>query len=150
MLLVKNRKARHDYEIKKTLSAGVVLTGAEVKSLRNKSASLSGSYVKIINNEAWLINAQINPYQYADQQDYDPKRSRKLLLTKKQIFKLKEYVKSKNLSLIPLSFEMINNRIKLKIGVSKEQKEYEKRSKLKKKDLKRRMAKEFKRQKLKL
>ena len=150
MLLVKNRKARHDYEIKKTLSAGVVLTGAEVKSLRNKSASLSGSYVKIINNEAWLINAQINPYQYADQQDYDPKRSRKLLLTKKQIFKLKEYVKSKNLSLIPLSFEMINNRIKLKIGVGKGQKEYEKRSKLKKKDLKRRMAKEFKRQKLKL
>jgi SsrA-binding protein len=150
MLLVKNKKAKYDFDIKKTLSAGIVLNGAEVKSLRNKSASLNGSYVKIINNEAWLINAQINPYQYADQQDYDPKRSRKLLLTKKQIFKLKEDVRSKNLSLVPLSLEMINNRIKLKIGVGKGQREFEKRSKLKREDLKRRMAREFKRQKLNL
>lgn len=150
MLLVKNKRAKFDYDIQKTWHAGIVLTGPEVKSLRNKQASLQGSYVKIINGEAWLINAQINPYPYADQTDYDPKRTRKLLLTKKEIFKLQEYAQAKNYNIIPLAFELINNRIKVKIGIGKGKKEYEKREKIKKRELKRKMAREFKQDRFKI
>lgn len=150
MLLVKNRRAKYDYDIQKKWLAGIVLTGAEVKSLRQKQASLEGSYVKIIGQEAWLINARINPYQAANQQDHDPKRTRKLLLTKKQIFKLNDYAQAKNFAIIPLSFELVSNKVKVKIGIGKGQKEYQKRAKIKDRDLKRRMAQEFKQKKLKL
>jgi SsrA-binding protein len=148
MILIKNRKARYNYAINKTMRAGIVLTGSEVKSLRQKSASLQGSYIKIINEEAWLINAQINPYKYAAMEDYDPKRTRKLLLTKKQIYKLIEYTEYKNYSLIALAFELIDNKIKLKIGIGKGKKEYQKKKKIKERDLKREMAKRFKQRNL--
>ena len=72
MILIKNKRARFDYEIEKKYSAGIVLSGPEVKSLRNKQANLRGSYVKIIGGEAFLINAQIQPYSYADNTKYDP------------------------------------------------------------------------------
>ncbi|MBD3250653.1 MAG: SsrA-binding protein SmpB [Candidatus Pacebacteria bacterium] len=150
MLLIKNKRANYDYQIKDKYSAGVVLTGPEVKSLRQKSGSLTGSYVKIIGNEAWLVNAQINPYPYAQQEKYDPKRTRKLLLTKKQIFKLKDLAKQKNYSLIPLALELINNKIKLQLGVGPGKKQFEKRGQLKEKDLKRQLAREFKRSQLKI
>jgi SsrA-binding protein len=150
MILVKNRRAKFDYSIQKTWHAGIVLTGPEVKSLRNKQASLAGSYVKIINNEAWLINAQINAYPYASQDDYDPKKTRKLLLTKKEIYKLQDYTQAKNYTIIPLAFELINNKIKLKIGIGKGKKEYEKREKIKQRELKRRMSQKFKQKNIKL
>ncbi len=150
MLLIKNRRAKYDYNIQKKWVAGIVLTGAEVKSLRGKQASLEGSYVKIIGQEAWLVNARINPYQAANQQGYDPKRTRKLLLIKKQIFQLRDYAQVKSFAIIPLSFELIDNKVKVKIGIGKGQKEYEKRSKIKDRDLKRRMAQEFKQKNLKL
>ena len=88
MLLIKNRRAKFDYQIKDSWLAGIVLAGHEVKSLRNKQASLEGSYVKIINQEAWLVNARVSPYRYAHLEDYDPKRTRKLLLSKKEIYQL--------------------------------------------------------------
>lgn len=150
MVLISNRRAKYDYDIKKKLTAGVVLTGPEVKSLRNKNGSLQGSYVKIINHEAWLINAQINPYRYAQQEGYDPKRTRKLLLTKKQIFQLLEYQQAKNAVIVPLAFELIDNQIKVKIGIGRGKKQYEKRKKLKQKDLEKRMQKRFKKKNLKL
>jgi SsrA-binding protein len=151
MLLIKNRKARHDYDIGKTMIAGLVLTGPEVKSLRQKAGSLQGSYVKIIGEEAWLINAQINPYQYARQnQDYDPKRTRKLLLTKKQIHQLIAASDHKKQQLVPLAFVLINNHIKLELGIGKSQKEYQKKQRQKKRDLERSMAKRFKQSQLKI
>lgn len=150
MLLIKNNRAKYDYAIKKTWLAGIVLTGPEVKSLRNKQASLQGSYVKIIQDEAWLINAQINPYPYAVQTDYDPKKTRKLLLTKREIYKLQEYVQAKNYTIVPISFKLINNKIKVKIGAGKGKKSYEKREKIKKRELKRKMAGEFKQNRLKI
>ena len=150
MILLKNTRASHDYEIKNDLMAGVVLTGSEVKSLRLKNGSLKGSYVKIIGDEAWLINAQINPYKYANNQDHDPKRSRKLLLRKKQIYHLLDIQNSAGFALIPLSFQLEGNKIKLKIGIGKGRKEFEKREKIKARDLKREMAKQFKNQKLKI
>src|SRR5690554_5566258 len=80
VILLTNKKATFEYEILRTLVAGVVLTGAEVKSLRHKSGSLTGSFVKVMGDEAFLLNAQISPYKFADNREYDPKRTRKLLL----------------------------------------------------------------------
>lgn len=150
MILIRNKRAKYEYDIRKSMTAGIILTGPEVKSLRQKAGSLAGSYVKIIGDEPWLINAQINSYAYAVQTDYDPRHSRKLLLTKKQIYKLKEYLDFKNLSAVPLTFELIANRIKVKIGIGKGKKEYQKKEKVKERELKRRMAKEFKQGKLKI
>lgn len=150
MLLIKNKKAKYDYQIKQTWEAGIALKGHEVKSLRLKQGSLEGSYVKIIEQEAWLINARINPYKYASLEGYDPKRTRKLLLRKKEIFQLIDAITQKNLTIIPLEFFLYRNRIKLKIGAGKGKREYEKRAQIKKRDLKRRMSKEFKRSKLRI
>jgi len=137
MKLLINKKARYDYAISKTYQAGVVLSGAEVKSLRNKSGSLKGSHVKIVGGEAVLLGAQISPYKFADNTDYDPKRTRKLLLKKKQIFELVGLAEKKGWSVVPLSFELTGNKIKLNIGVGKGKKEYEKRAILKNKAIQR-------------
>ncbi len=150
MLLIKNRKVKFDYKISKIWTAGIVLLGHEVKSLRNKQASLEGSYVKVINLEAWLINARINPYHYARVENYDPKRTRKLLLSKKEIYQLNDIVNSKNQTIVPLEFMLVNNRIKVKIGAGTGKKQYEKRAVIKNRDLRKRLAKEFKQSKLKI
>lgn len=148
MLLVKNRRARYDYQIQKTWTAGIVLDGHEVKSLRLKHASLESAYTKIVGLEAWLINARIEPYKYASLENYDPKRTRKLLLTKKEIYQLIE-ADQKNQTIVPLEILLINNRIKVKIGVGRGKKQYEKRKKIKERDLKRQMSKKFKQKHLK-
>ncbi len=150
MLLLSNKKARHLYEIDRTVQAGVVLTGAEVKSLRNKSGSLTGSYVKPVGEELFLIGAQITPYKFADNTEYDPKRTRKLLLRKKEIFNLIQASQKKGWTLVPLSFELVGKNIKLNVGVGRGKEEYEKREKLKKRTLKRELAREIKQAKLKV
>ncbi|MBD3279145.1 MAG: SsrA-binding protein SmpB [Candidatus Pacebacteria bacterium] len=150
MLLIKNSRASYDYQILKTYLAGIQLTGAEVKSLRQKTGSLRGSFVKIINHEAFLINAQISPYKFAHDPEYDPKRTRKLLLKKKQIYQLKQATEKKGISLVALSFKLINNKIKLKIGVGRGKKVFEKRAKIKKRTLKRNLARKIKAGKIKV
>ena len=117
MLLLKNKRATHDYSIEKTYVSGIVLSGPEVKSLRNKSGSFKGSYVKVISDEVFLINAQITPYAFADNEKYDPKRTRKLLLKKKEIISLTEELDKKNRTLVPLSFNAIGRNIKVKINI---------------------------------
>jgi SsrA-binding protein len=144
MQLLVNKKARHEYAIDNTLSAGVVLSGAEVKSLRNKSGSLQGSFVKIISGEAYLLNAQISPYKFADNRDYDPKRTRKLLLKKKELIQLEEVQQQKGKTLVPLQFVIERNRVKLVLGVGRGLKQYEKREKIKQRDQQREMAREIK------
>lgn len=144
MLLVKNKKARFEYEISKTYHAGVVLSGGEVKSLRLKNGSLTGSYAKYIGGELFLINAQINPYQFAKNEDYDPKRTRKLLLRKKEIYQLAEASSKKGWNIVPLSFELEHNKIKLVIGLGRGKKQFEKREILKKKAIQRDMERERK------
>jgi len=133
MVLLENKKSRQEYEVLSTLYAGIVLTGGEVKSLRNKSGSFTGSYVKIIGNEAFLLNAQITPYKFSDNEDYDPKQTRKLLLRKKEIESLAEQENTRGFTIIPLTFELIENKIKLKIGVARGKKQYERRAEMKKK-----------------
>jgi len=144
MLLLHNPKAKFDYEIKETLMAGIVLEGREVKSLRGKSGSLKEAYVKIIGGEAFLINAQISPYKYADNSNYDPKRTRKILLKKREITKLAEATDNKKMTLVPLTLELTGKHIKLQIGVGRGKKQYEKKAIIKRRDQERDLAREMK------
>ncbi len=146
MLLLKNKRAKFDYQIHKTFEAGIVLIGSEVKSLRNKSGSLKGSFVKILGGEAFLINAQITPYKFANNTDYDPKKTRKLLLKKKEIAQLADYSNQKNWAVVPLSILLFGNKIKVRLGVGKGKKQYEKREVIKKRDVKRKIARMMKNQ----
>jgi len=132
MLLVTNKKVYHDYRVENTFLAGIVLSGAEVKSLRLKQASLRGSFIRLIAGEAWLIEAQISPYKFASSQDYEAKRMRKLLLKKSELAKLAGLKEQAGRTLIPLAFKLIHNHIKLELGVARGLKQHEKREKLKK------------------
>jgi len=144
MILLFNKKARHDYEILKTYQAGVALSGGEVKSLRNQHGSFSDSFIKIMNQEAFLINLQINPYAFADNHDYDPQRTRKLLLHRGEIQQIIEATNKKNLTLVPLSFETVGRQIKLNFGLGRGKKQFEKRADLKKRAVARDVEREFK------
>ncbi len=135
MSLLTNKKAHYDYQILSKIEAGVVLSGAEVKSLRQKSGSLTGSFVQIVDGEPVLLNAQISPYQFADNRDYDPKRTRKLLLKKSQIYDLVDKVNQKGYTLVPLDFHLCKKKIKLTIGLGKGKKQFEKRAKIRERDL---------------
>lgn len=132
-VLALNKSALHDYTIHEELSAGIVLSGAEVKSVRNGSVNLKGSYVSIRNSEAWLINAHIGQYKPAGTREpYDPTGSRKLLLTQKEIARLIGKLKEKSLTAVPLRVYTHNNRIKIAIGIAQGKAKYEKRELLKK------------------
>lgn len=144
MILVQNRQARHDYDIEQTYTAGIVLTGQETKSLRLGHASLVGSYVRVVGGQALLLNSQISPYSFAAVDDYDPKRSRVLLLKKREIEDLENWSTQKKRTLVALNFLLLRNRIKLTIGIGRGLKQFDKRSKLKDRDQKRELQKQFK------
>ena len=132
-----NRKARHDYEILDTYEAGIVLTGTEVKSLRQGNANLSDSYAVLKNGELWLLGMHISPYDQGSYANVDPLRSRKLLLHKKEILKLVGKITSKGLTLIPLRVYFSHNIAKILIGIARGKKEYDKRADIAKRDAER-------------
>lgn len=144
MKLVVNKRAVHDYTIEQQLVAGILLSGPEVKSLRLHHGSLQGSYVKIVGGEVFLLNAMINPYVYARQENYDPKQTRKLLLSRHEIDRLMGVVGQNGRTLVPLAIETEHRRLKLVIGVGKGKKQHEKRDLLKRRDEKRRVDASFK------
>lgn len=137
LVFATNKKAYFDYEIIDTFEAGLVLKGHEVKAVRNGRFNLSGSYAVFHNGELFLINSAIASYQPKNQsKDYDEMRSRKLLLSKKQLNKLLLDTKEKRMTLIPLKAYSKNNKIKVLIGLVRGKKTYDKRESLKQKDLK--------------
>ncbi len=138
-----NRKAFFDYEITDRFEAGIHLVGAEVKSLRNGHAKLDGSYVKVIGSEIYLVGAQIFPYIYARPEGYDPVRTRKLLLHKKEIVSLKSKLDGAGLTLVPLSWYTKGPLVKLEVGLARGKKQYEKREAKKREDQKRELEVEF-------
>jgi len=141
-----NRKFNREYKKLETIEAGIVLTGAEVKSFRAGRLKLDDSFVKIMGNEAYLINAQISVYEYARAIEYDQKRTRKLLLHKKELLRLKTKMASAGLTLAPKSCYNKGPLIKLEIALVKGRKDLEKRKLEKKRDISRnekREAKEF-------
>jgi len=149
MELIRNKTAHRDYEIIHKYQAGIQLEGREVKSLRLKNGSLKEAHVRVISGEAFLLNAQINPYSFAPNDEYEPKRTRKLLLHKKEITQLATATTQKRLTVIPLSFELIGNTIKLNIAIARGKKEHEKRAKLKERAIKRDVDRQLK-QKIRL
>lgn len=128
-----NKKATFDYEIIDRFEAGIQLLGLEVKSLREGHGSLDGSFVKLIGPDAFLVNAQIFPYLYARPETYDPKRTRRLLLHKKELISLRGKISGANLTLIPLSWYTKGSHIKLEVALARGKKQYEKREKMRKK-----------------
>jgi SsrA-binding protein len=140
-----NKKFHHDYEKIESLEAGIVLTGGEVKSIREGRLRLEDSYVKFLDDGAYLINAEIPPYRFAQNQNYDPKRSRKLLLNKKEIIRLKTKLKSaKSLTVVPVSCYNKGNLLKLEIALARGRKEIEKRKLEKQREIEREKEKELK------
>ena len=135
-ILVENKRAKYDYQIGETYQAGMVLTGGEVKSLRLKQASLAGAYVQIMEDETVvLLGANITPYKFADNRNYDPKRTRRLLLRKKEIKKMIAEKQGKGYTLVPLKIETEGAFIKLTVGLGRGKKQFEKRETIKKRDL---------------
>jgi len=134
-----NRKARHDYTILETMEAGLVLRGAEVKSLRQGNASIVDGYASIKAGEVWVLGIHINPYEHGNARDLDPIRSRKLLLHKKEIRKLYGRMNERGLTVIPLKMYFKNGVAKVLLGVARGKKEYDKRQDISKRDAERAM-----------
>jgi len=131
-----NKKALHNYQILERFE-GIVLTGAEVKSLRGGRCNLKDSYVKVLNDQLWLINADIAQYKYDGSPDYDSTRSRKLLIKKKELIYLQSKMKQGNLTLVPLRIYLKGKIFKVEVGLAKGKKVHEKRQEEKKRDMER-------------
>jgi len=138
-----NKRAFYDYRILERLEAGINLNGAEVKAVRLGHADLTGSFVRIMGSEAYLINAKIFPYQYARPEGFDERRTRKLLLHKKEIIALKSKSEGQNLALVPVSLYTTKSFIKLEIALGKGKKQYDKKESIKKKDIQREVEQEL-------
>ncbi|MDO8659771.1 MAG: SsrA-binding protein SmpB [Candidatus Parcubacteria bacterium] len=140
-----NRKARFNYEILEKYETGIELLGVEVKSVRGGTMSLEGAFVIARGGEAFLINANIPPYQVKNSpKDYDPLRNRKLLLTKKEITELSGSEKNKSLTIVPLSVYNKNRKIKVEIALVKGKKKFDKRETIKKRETNREIEREYK------
>ena len=142
--LVKNRKAFHDYHIDETFEAGIALLGSEVKSLREGGGSISEGYVKILQNEVFLVGCYIAPYSHVGAIGHEERRDRKLLLHKREIEKLKKSTREKGLTIVPLALYLIRGRVKVKIGIARRKKAHYKRSDIKERDAKRDIARQLK------
>lgn len=132
-----NRKAHHDYFVKSTYEAGIELMGTEIKSIRLGNANINDSYARIKDNEVFLVNMYIGKYEEGNIFNHDERRSRKLLLHKKEIKKLKEKISVEGKTLVPLKLYFKNGKVKILVGVAKGKKLYDKRETIKKRDLER-------------
>lgn len=141
-----NKKAKHEYQLLETLEAGIMLAGHEVKAVRNGQAKLLGAYVTFHNNEAFLTNAHISQYKQASQlTDYQPDKSRKLLLKTKEIAYLQAKSQEKGLTIVPISLYTKRARIKVEIAVARGKKAFDKRESVKKRELDRETRRALKR-----
>ncbi|MBI3305716.1 SsrA-binding protein SmpB [Candidatus Nomurabacteria bacterium] len=140
-----NRKARFNYEILEKYETGIELLGTEVKSAREGKMSLEGAFVIIRGGEAFLVNANIPPYQPKNaEKDYDPLRNRRILLTRKEISELAGSEKNKSLTIVPLSVYNKGRKIKLEIALVKGKKKFDKRESIKKRDTDREIRRSLK------
>ena len=138
--LVVNKKASFDYDFLEKFEAGIVLSGAEIKAIKTGKANLAGSFAIIRNNEAFILNLSIAPYQPKNTGAfYSPDKTRKLLLRQKQIHYLLSLLKQKNLTLIPLRMYNKHGLIKVELALAKGKKKFDKRETIKKRDIKKRI-----------
>ncbi len=141
-VIATNKKAYHDYHVESTFEAGMVLKGPEIKSIRAGRVNLQDGYAQIKNGEVWIHNVHISPYKFATHESPDPRRVRKLLLSRREIRKLLGKVQERGFTLIPLKIYLNRKGLaKLALGLCKGKTKYDKRHALKKKDLDREMSK---------
>ena len=140
-----NRKAKYNYQIFETIEAGIVLTGTEIKSLRLGKANIKDSYVRVKNNEMYIINMHISSYENGNIFNHDETRERKLLLHKKEIFKFRDKIKLEGYTIVPLKVYLKDGRAKVLIGLAKGKKNYDKREDIKKRDIERNIRARLKR-----
>ncbi len=138
--VAQNRKARHLYHILETVEAGLVLTGTEVKSLRNGKANLGDAYATVEDGEVWLLNLHVSPYDHGNRANHEPLRRRKLLLSRREIRRLIGKIKEKGLTLIPLRIYFRGGWAKVEMGLAKGKKAHDKREDMAKRDAEREMA----------
>ena len=143
-LVANNKKAYHDYFIEETYEAGIVLTGTEIKSVRQGKVSIKESYAKIENEEMMLYGMNISPYEKGNIFNKDPLRIRKLLLHRYEINKIEAKLKEKGLTLVPLKVYFKDSLVKVEIGMARGKKLYDKRQDIAKKDQRREAEREFK------
>ena len=143
-LIAKNPTAFHNYTIDDKLEAGIVLSGTEIKSIRNGKANLKDSYAIIKNGEVYIVGMHISPYEQGNIFNKNPLRNRKLLLNKREINKLIGLTKQKGYSIIPLNMYFKGNLVKIELGIGKGKKLYDKREDIAKKDAERRIRQEYK------
>ncbi len=143
--LAVNRRAYHDYFIDEKYEAGVMLTGTEIKSVRNGRANLRDGFVRIDNGEAWLENVHISPYAQGNLMNQEPLRPRKLLLHRKEISSLIGKVKQKGYTLVPLRVYIARNRAKVEIGLGRGKRQYDKREAIAARDAKREIERAMRR-----
>ncbi len=136
MIEIKNKKAYFDYQVLEEIECGIALVGTEIKAIRNGSVDLKDTFVTIKNNEAYLLNMYIAKYEEGNIFNHDERRTRKLLLHKKEIKKLKEKIKVEGLTLIPLKLYFKKQYVKVLVGICKGKKLYDKRAAIKERDIK--------------
>lgn len=139
-----NRKARFNYDVVDTIECGIVLKGTEIKSIRAGKANIKDSYGIIKNNEAYILNMHISPYENGGVFNHEETRTRKLLLHKNEIIKLKNKLELEGFTLIPLKVYFVNGKAKIDLGLCKGKKLYDKREDVKKRDIEREIAKKYK------
>jgi len=142
-VLSENRKAFFDYTILETFQAGISLKGTEVKSIRLGRVNLKDSFARVAKGEIWLHNMHVSPYEQGGRYNLNPIRERKLLLNKNELKKLIGRVQEKGLTLVPLKLYLMDNWVKVDLALAKSKKEYEKREKIKKKEVAREMERAF-------
>lgn len=136
-VIAENRKAFHDYFIEERIEAGIILTGTEIKSVRNSRVNLKDSYARIENGEVWLYQMHISPYEQGNRFNHDPLRKRKLLLHHSEIVKLIGKIQLQGLTLIPLKMYLKHGLAKIELAVCRGKKNYDKRQDMAEKDAKR-------------
>lgn len=144
MIEIKNKKASFDYFIEEEIECGIVLKGTEIKSIRNGQANIKDCYAIVKNNEVFLLNMYIAKYNDASIFNHDERRTRKLLLNKREILKLRDKVEISGYTLVPLKLYFKGNKAKILLGVCKGKKNYDKRESIKEKDVKRDIEKALK------
>ena len=142
--LAQNKKARHGYQILETIEAGLVLTGTEIKSVRERRINLKDGFAQIHNGEAWLMNVHISEYTQGNRFNHDPLRARKLLLHKKEIQKLTGQTSEKGITIVPLKVYLKHGFAKVLLGIAKGKHDYDKRETIKKRDQEREIRRTLK------
>lgn len=130
-----NKKARFNYELGERIEAGIVLSGAEVKSAKAGQVSLSESFARVDENgEVWLVNCHIHPYKFADNSRYGPARSRKLLLKKSEILSIQKKMEGRNLTLVPTAVYVKKGKVKAELAIGRGKKKWDKRAAIRKRE----------------